>query len=276
MTKLVYIGGYGHSGSTLLEYLLTARPGVVACGEVVSSIRRGTKTRSTLKNKECTCGQMAEDCPVWSVAYSAADRSPGWTHDRLVHALLQQLNGRYAGMVDSSKTAWGGLSSPFRFRRDMGSDFHLIHLVRDPRAVFWSVLKQKRRRARRHGYTPLHHGLLGIWTALAWSVANLSCELLGLIHPHAYVRVRYEDLAQSPAAVLQSLYAKLLPNVQWNLDEIGTSNNRHQLHGNAMRFRQLSVAEVREDLSWKTEMPEDYLRFVMPISYLLRRRYGYR
>ena len=26
MTKLVYIGGYGHSGSTLLEYLLAASP----------------------------------------------------------------------------------------------------------------------------------------------------------------------------------------------------------------------------------------------------------
>ena len=32
MTKLVYIGG-GHSGSTLLEYLLAASPETVACGE---------------------------------------------------------------------------------------------------------------------------------------------------------------------------------------------------------------------------------------------------
>jgi hypothetical protein len=96
------------------------------------------------------------------------------------------------------------------------------------------------------------------------------------MHPSAYVRVRYEDLARSPAVVLQTLYERLLPDVQWNFDEIGTSNNRHQLHGNAIRFRQLSVSEVKEDLSWKTEMPEDYLRFVLPVSYLLRRRYGYR
>ena len=34
LAKLVYIGGYGRSGSTLLEYLLTTSPEVVACGEV--------------------------------------------------------------------------------------------------------------------------------------------------------------------------------------------------------------------------------------------------
>ena len=89
------------------------------------------------------------------------------------------------------------------------------------------------------------------------------------------MRVRYEDLARSPAAVLQDLYERLLPNIRWNLDEIGASNNRHQLHGNTIRFRELSLALVREDLSWKTEMPEGYLRFVMPVSYYLRRRYGY-
>jgi hypothetical protein len=41
VTKLVYIGGYGHSGSTLLEYLLAASPKVIACGEVASVLREG-------------------------------------------------------------------------------------------------------------------------------------------------------------------------------------------------------------------------------------------
>jgi hypothetical protein len=157
----------------------------------------------------------------------------------------------------------------------MGSEFYLIHLVRDPRAVFWSVVKQKGRRAKRHGYA-VYPRVLGVWTALGWSAANLSCELFGLLHPHAYVRVRYEDLASSPAAVLQFIFGKFLPNAGWSLDKIGTSDNRHQLHGNNMRFRELSMSEVKEDLSWKSEMPEGYLRFVLPVTYLLRQRYGYR
>ena len=53
MSKLVYIGGYGHSGSTLLEYLLAASPEVIACGEVASVLREGGR------KAKCTCGEPA-------------------------------------------------------------------------------------------------------------------------------------------------------------------------------------------------------------------------
>jgi hypothetical protein len=46
--RLIYIGGYGRSGSTLLEYLLAASPQVDACGEVASVLRdRGRKKTCT-------------------------------------------------------------------------------------------------------------------------------------------------------------------------------------------------------------------------------------
>jgi len=41
--RLIYIGGYGHSGSTLLEYLLAASPEVVACGEGVTQWKPGDR-----------------------------------------------------------------------------------------------------------------------------------------------------------------------------------------------------------------------------------------
>jgi hypothetical protein len=275
VTKLVYIGGYGHSGSTLLEYLLTASPDLAGCGEVVSCVRHGLKTRTTFKNKTCSCGQKAKSCPVWSGVFAPGDSSAAWTHERLVQALLRHLDSRFAGMVDSSKTAWGSSSSPFRFRRAMGPDFHLIHLVRDPRAVFWSVLKQKNKRAGRLGETPVPHSLLAVSTMAGWIAANLSCELFGRLYPDAYMRIRYEDLARSPAEVVQAICAQLSPDISWSAEKIGSGDNRHQLYGNKMRRTQLSVAEVKEDLQWKTAMPKAYLRTVIPVSFPLRRRYGY-
>ena len=74
MTKLIYIGGYGHSGSTLLEYLMAGSPAVLACGEVVSSI---CERDSKKKEKICSCGRAADMCPVWgdiAIDQSAADR----------------------------------------------------------------------------------------------------------------------------------------------------------------------------------------------------------
>lgn len=46
--KLLYIGGYGHSGSTLLEGLLSTCPQVLACGEIASAARNGMKKAHAL------------------------------------------------------------------------------------------------------------------------------------------------------------------------------------------------------------------------------------
>ena len=60
MTRLVYIGGFGQSGSTLLESLLTANPQVVACGEIANGFEGRTG-----RELKCSCGELAKDCPVW-------------------------------------------------------------------------------------------------------------------------------------------------------------------------------------------------------------------
>src|SRR5262245_19647396 len=112
MTNLVYIGGYGHSGSTLLEYLMVGSPAVLACGEVTSSIRERESDR---KEKICSCGRAADACPVWGFFHSRNETLPG-THTELLEALMRRANGQYAALVDSSKTAWGSFAAPFRLR----------------------------------------------------------------------------------------------------------------------------------------------------------------
>ena len=100
-------------------------------------------------------------------------------------------------IINSSKTAWGSLSKPFHLKRKFGSEFVLVH-------ISWSVLKKKNRRAKREGRTSLRYTLRCGSTVLAWSVANLSCELFGLIYPRQYVRLRYEDLVSSPREALSA------------------------------------------------------------------------
>ncbi len=105
--KLVYIGGYGHSGSTLLEYLLTASPHVLACGEVTSVLREhGWKNR-------CTCGERIKQCPVWGPIFAKSERLDGMTHESLIEALASRDRGVHAILIDSSKTAWRSLATPF-------------------------------------------------------------------------------------------------------------------------------------------------------------------
>jgi hypothetical protein len=271
MTKLVYIGGYGHSGTTLLEYLMAGSPEVLACGEVVSSV--GRKDQSA-KEPICSCGLAAENCPVWG-SFQTQIEATGLTHAAILAALMSRTNGKYAAIIDSSKTAWGSFAAPFRLRRKFGSDFVLVHLIRQPAAVCWSALRKKNRRAKKEGREPLHYALRCGFTVAAWSIANLACELFGLIYPSQCVRLRYEDMVRLPAETLQALFRRVRPGIEWSFDDPGTRDNRHQLHGNSVKRHELEIADVKEDLKWMTEMPPEYSRVILALSYPLRVRYGY-
>jgi hypothetical protein len=267
VAKLVYIGGYGRSGSTLLEYLLTAQPKVVACGEVERHLRRFGR------RKVCTCGRLSKKCPVWKAFRHKSGKLKGWDHAQLDLALLDHVSGDYAVMVDSSKTAWGSLVVPFRLARRLQGDFLLVHLVRDPRGVCWSTMRPPSRpkKARRE-QAPATRLLR---TALGWTHANLACEMFGRLYPDRYLRVRYEDLVQAPLQVIDRILNRVSLKAPLSLDSTETRDNRHQLYGNAMRFKILSLAELKEDVAWKTEMPPTYWGLVAGLTWPLRRRYDY-
>jgi hypothetical protein len=110
---------------------------------------------------------------------------------------------------------------------------------------------------------------------LGWWLANLCCDLFGKIYPRQYVRLRYEDLINSPIETLSALFEKILPDARWDYGEASVRDNRHQLHGNNVRYQNIAIDELKEDLKWQNEMPLEYSRIVLPLSYLLRVRYGY-
>jgi hypothetical protein len=261
MTKLIYIGGYGHSGSTLLEYLMTANPKVVACGEIGSALR-------DRKKKRCTCRRRVIDCPIWGPFQISDIRH--WSHEDLSLALLDHVGRTYEVMVDSSKTAWASVVTPFRFRRILREEIKLVHLVRDPRGVGWSLLK----RAERTGLRPRAIVRLSLAT-MGWLVANAACEVFGWMYPDQYVRVRYEELSRSPREVMSNLFRDILLDGEYRSECIGSVDNRHQLCGNRMRSQKLSFAEIKEDDDWRNAARPVYLSLVSLLSWSLRGRYDY-
>ena len=58
--KILYIGGYSRSGSTLLLRLLAESPGLVAVGELFD-----VWNRSYRDNQLCGCGLGFRECPFW-------------------------------------------------------------------------------------------------------------------------------------------------------------------------------------------------------------------
>jgi hypothetical protein len=265
LTKLVYIGGYGRSGTTLLEYLLTENPQVVACGEISRHLHRfGSR-------KTCTCGRVLKQCPVWAPFAHGVGKVTSRNHEALALALLSSFTG-YLAMVDSSKTAWGSLRVPFRLRKRLGEEFLLVHLVRHPTAVCWSTMRTPRRR--RESRLLTMPSVRCVRTAVGWTVANASSEIFGWLYPRNYMRLHYEDLARSPRPVLESLSSRLLL-ASSSTGKREWADNRHQLYGNSMRFKPLSFNDVTEDVKWKTAMSRFHRWLAIMVSWPLAARYRY-
>jgi hypothetical protein len=114
-----------------------------------------------------------------------------------------------------------------------------------------------------------------IRTVIGWTISNLACEMFGWRHPDRYLRIRYEDLVQSPLEAITQVLAKVSLDPPSTLERNDLADNRHQLYGNAMRFKPLGVSDLKEDVAWKTDMPAGYRRLVGGLAWPLCLRYGY-
>jgi hypothetical protein len=309
LPRVLYIGGMGRSGSTLLERLLGQLPGVCSVGEAVYVWKRGV-----VEGNRCGCGEPFRLCPFWNEVADVA--FGGWDNvdvarvvelaaavDRTrfiplllapalrpaLHRRLEQYVAYYATLysaigvvsgreviVDSSKNA----SFAFCLRWCPGLDLRVIHIVRDSRAVAYSwTRKVIRPEAPTPRYLATHAPASAAWR---WNYQNGAFQLLAGIGTPT-LRVRYEDLVAAPAATIARLaaFAGLSANTN-ELDFIdgeGSSQSAdldvaHTASGNPMRFAAGRIP-IRVDDEWRTAMSGVQRRTVAALTLPLLTHYGY-
>lgn len=301
--KVLYIGGTGRSGSTILDNILGQIPGFFSVGEL-----RYLWERGMVDNRLCGCGRPFRECPLWrSVlreAFGGADRidprvmirlqqsrvrsrhvprmlatrahgaplpPDGYEAalERLYHALQRETGARV--IVDSSK-----LPSYGRVLQDIPSlELHVVQLVRDPRATAYSWMRT--RELRDYGdlrfmqrQPPLKSsGLWGMWNAVA--------EMFWRPLRGRYLRVRYEDFVADPQGTVRRVLA-LVGEQEAKLPFTGPTTVRlgptHSVAGNPSRFANGEV-ELRVDAEWVREMGPKDRTLVTAVTWPLLLRYGY-
>jgi len=300
---VLYIGGFGRSGSTLLAYLLGQLEGYVVAGELKFIWRRGVK-----ENELCGCGEPFADCPFWRDVGLAA--FGGWneldieevldlqarvTSGRSISALLTGVGAgpsyaRYSELlrllydailavsggrivVDTSKTPVEALI----LSRVSGVQCRAIHLVRDARGVAFSWAKRDVRRPEIVGHEAVMLDYRPLYIAPRWLYGNLFFELLRTRIPTA--RLRYEDLARAPQEYIEAaLRGSGVPTDRAGLQALGsgrvTLGTLHTIGGNPMRFT-AGETPVRADETWRREMKPGSRRGVTAVTWPLLLLYGY-
>lgn len=301
---VLYVGGFGRSGSTLVERVVEAAPQAVSLGEVVHLWRRGV-----VENELCGCGEPFDRCPFWTAVGERA--FGGWSmldvdrilalqrevdrqrhvprtlrpFSRRTRAAMRRYTGYYRAVyeaaasvsgaeivVDSSKHA----STAAVLANDPGIDLRVLHLVRDSVAVAYSWSKEVSRPEtadRGEGMTRYSSSR----ASLLWSSNNLLVALVRLAR-RPVERLRYEDFVRNPSHALRRVWRRLdlpgdfTPRIEQG---VGVELERgHSIGGNPMRFREGPVV-IRVDDAWRTAMPARQRRHVALLTAPLRLWLGY-
>ena len=305
--KVLFIGGYSRSGSTLLDCMLGQLPGVVSTGELAYIWTHGLQ-----ENRLCGCGQRFLECEFWAevgklafggwsnvdagemrdlelrvnrhrfVPMLMAPRlSRRYTHDlrrygavlaRLYRAIQQAGGARL--IVDSTiDPAYGFLLSHVD-----ALDLRLVHLVRDSRATAFSWTRWQRRKDRVDTvmYQRRFHPAA---SALRWSAYHLLVHMLGATSRLRPLLVHYEDVVASPrrelTRIMEHAGERLDPDALAFLGsgevELGVN---HTVAGSLMRLHQ-GPLPIREDDEWRRALSPLHRRTTTILSWPLLAAYGY-
>ncbi|HYN95971.1 MAG TPA: sulfotransferase [Pilimelia sp.] len=303
--RVLFVGGLGRSGSTLLELILAQSPDVCAVGEVVHLWERGLGA-----DERCGCGERFRACPFWTSVgehafggWAAVDQAdvlalkarvdrtrhiPRLARARLagpaladarryaelyvrVYAAAAAVSGAHL-VVDSSKHA--SLAFALRWAEEL--DLRVLHLVRDSRAVAYSWAKQVRRPevVDSEAYMPTFSPLV---VSALWTVQNAAFHLLAGRVPVQLLR--YEDFTADPRGTVRRVRRLAgLPDTDEALrvldDPPPAPRPIHSIAGNPLRFAS-GPLRVRRDDAWRTALPRRSRAVVGVTTWPLRLHYGY-
>jgi Sulfotransferase family len=299
MTRVLYIAGWGRSGSTILDNVLGQVDGFFSAGELMYLWRRGL-----LEGRLCGCGTPVRDCEVWTrvlarayprgvdphdllrlesrsartrhLPLHLARRRPGGVAYRDSLGALYDAIGSETGcrtIVDSSKSpSYGRVLATVD-----GLDVRVVHLVRDPRAVAYSWVRRKLQRDDPQRVRSMRsHGPAA--SSLYWNLLNESTRLLWQNEAGRHLLVRYEDFVARPQPTVDAIvrFAGESPQaLPWTASGELELEPTHTVSGNPSRFDHGTVA-LRADVEWQQKLTQRARRVVDAITFPFRGRYGYR
>lgn len=301
--NVLYVMGYGRSGSTLMDRLLGSYDDIVGCGELTNVAESGW-----VNNEFCSCSQRVRSCVFWSSVYdlwsegkyskdakefhnlkskyethkyfwkaAAGYGSLGeadyecYMHDLgLLYSSIHEVSGKKT-IVDSSKN----VSRAYNLSLLPTASTYFLHLVRDCRGVVYSLEKSHEKIPEKGVQQDLEPNSWARSVA-AWSLYNYECEMLKKRIQDDTITIRYEDLTREPIKTLAKVEGLLgIPKFSDQaIDRLASGQaDLHTVAGNRLRMKK--GMKIKQDVSWHAGLPSWKRKAVELISPHLMKKYRY-
>ncbi len=298
--KVLYIAGYGRSGSTVLATILGNHPEMVSAGEVCYLLEDWED-----EARPCSCGEPYKKCEFWSglpiEVVAPSDSRPklrkierAWAAPRVILGLTtkrerrayrlyhQALFGhalRKSGkqiVVDSSKSARSTVARSRALLTMGGCDVYVVHLVRNGEDTLRSLAVTGSNWALEGHGGPKK--LVTLRAIIGWVLANVSTSLIWrTLRPDRYLLVRYEDLLDDPVATISRIGSFIgleTSGLEKRVRQGETFEVGHMVGGNRLRFSGRVKLQVPGKRGRSGLKRSQRLLFVS-LGGWLNRRYGY-
>lgn len=223
-SKIIYIAGLGHSGSTILDMSLGTLTGVVGLGELKTLMDDHSRDRHY--TSVCSCGKKATDCIIWKdVPNLLAGKKSDHEKIEAILNMLREKFGEEIILVDSSKNSYAYL----KYLHDR-HDLRVIYLTRDVRS--WSYSRH------------LSTGKPVLYYLFRWLLENLKLRAQLKRMGIAPLKAGYEELALFPEYVLKKIVEFTDLEYADSMLSPGLTNS-HIISGNVAR------ADAMKRMSWK-------------------------
>jgi len=267
--KVIYIMGCGRSGTTILDIILGNHSGFLSLGELNNAMDAWNK-----KKQVCSCGLPVRQCRIWKNVGHICFRSdsggeyykiskyqkdierqisiikhilglydPSMIHEYHsyiynIFRLLEESSSAKA-IIDSSKSVGRALA----LLKNAKIDVQIIHLVRDPRGVYFSFKKKNL-------ITPTKN----IWSLVAyWNKVNFLASLARLrLGDKKVLQVRYEDLISNTDKTIDKIAVFIkedLSDVKIKLRDEVVMERGHLASGNRLRIQKIPL-KLQPDFEW--------------------------
>lgn len=296
--KVLYVSGWGRSGSTVLGRIIGQVEGFLPVGEL-----RYIWDRGLIEDRSCGCGARFGACAFWTEVLDRAFEGRPPDPRRLVglregglrtrHLLLPKRAGSLAKTPRVTEYA-RALQGLYEAVRDVGNsrvivdtskfpshayllgglpgiDLRVVHLVRDPRAVAHSwVSRRKQEPDRPSGETMASHGL--VESSLVWNGWNMVASRA----PGRHMTLRYEDFVADPRSAVRGVLRFAGEDAEVEFEDGRTIflGRDHTFSGNPNRFDS-GATTITSDEAWKAGMGIPRQLAVSALAWPGMLRYGY-